>query len=343
MITGGRTDPEPRDAMQASRDVPARDPDGRHDTRPDASDRLAVVDESVTVAIVAICGPHHLRRCLAALDGQTGAPPFTVVVVYDPHLEDVAAMASERLDIPFIANAGQRTPLELAARAVREAAGDLVLLTEDHCVPNPDWIHQLVRAQKPERAAVGGAVEALPGGTATDWAFYLVDYFRYMPPLSAGPSPSLTVCNVAYRRERLNEIASLWEEIFHETAVNEALKARFGDLWLEPSATVGMRRHVRFRDALYERYAFGRLFGCTRLGFMPGWRRAYFAFLAPVLPVLLLGRMARRSLATQRNAIRFIQSFPHLVALVLAWSWGEWLGYLTLRRPKSELVAPEVD
>jgi hypothetical protein len=264
------------------------------------------------------------------------------MVVYDPQLDDVAAIAAERPEIPFIANAGQRTPLELAARAVREATGDLILLTEDHCVPHADWVHQMVGAQRPERAAVGGAVEALPGGTAADWAFYLVDYFRYMPPLVAGSSPSLTVCNVAYRRDRLDEIAGLWEVIFHETAINEALKARFGKLWLEPSAVVGMRRHVRFRDALYERYAFGRLFGCTRLGFMPGWRRAYFGLLAPLLPVLLLSRMIGRSLASRRNAARLVRSSPYLVALVLAWSWGEWLGYLTLRRPRSELVAPEL-
>lgn len=329
-MTGSGTGPETRDVMHAPEDAPARDPHTPH-------------DPSITVAIVAICGAFHLRRCLAALDVQSGAPPFSIVVVYDPHLDDVAAMAPQRPGIPFIANAGQRTPLELAARAVREAGGELVLLTEDHCVPHPDWVRQLVEAQRPGRAAVGGAVEALPGGTAADWAFYLVDYFRYMPPLAAGPSPSLTVCNVAYRRDRLEEIAGLWEEIFHETAINEALKARFGELWLEPSATVGMRRHVRFRDALYERYAFGRLFGCTRLGFMPGWRRAYFGILAPVLPVLLLGRMIRRSLESRRNAARLLRSFPYLVALVIAWSWGEWLGYLTLRRPRSELVAPELD
>lgn len=334
-MTGGGTDPEPRDAMRVPGDVTALD-EAAHDrdTRPDSA---------VTVAIVAICGAAHLRRCLDALDEQTGAPPFSIVVVYDPHLDDVVGMATERPEIPFIANAGQRTPLELAARAVREADGELVLLTEDHCVPRPDWVRELVRAQRSDRAAVGGAVEALPGGTAADWAFYLVDYFRYMPPLAAGPSPSLTVCNVAYRRDRLEEIASLWGEIFHETVINEALKTRFGDLWLEPSAAVGMRRHVRFRDAMYERYAFGRLFGCTRLGFMPGWRRAYFGLLAPLLPILLLGRMVRRSLESRRNAARLLRSFLHLVALVIAWSWGEWLGYLTLRRPRSELVAPEVD
>jgi hypothetical protein len=312
--------------------------------KPRAVDQTPPVPErSLTVGIVSICGASHLTRCLSALSVQEGAPTFEILVVYDPHLRDVAAMAADYPEARFVANEGQRTPLELAARAVKEARGDLILLTEDHCVPGPDWVRSMVEAQRTDRAAVGGAVDLLPGATPKDWAFYCVDYFRYMPPLESGPMPTLTVCNVSYRRENLDAIADLWGTIFHETAINEALKARFGQLWMEPSAVVGMRRHVRFRDALYERYAFGRLFGCTRLEFSPPWRRAYYVLLAPTLPFLLLSRMGLRSLASGRNAGRFIQALPYLVALVVAWSWGEWLGYLTRRRPRSELVAPEID
>ena len=298
---------------------------------------------SLTVGIVSICGADQLERCLSALAGQVGAPPFEVLVVYDPRLLDIPALGERHPRVRFVSNDDQQTPLELASRAVGEAHGEVVLLTEDHCVPRPDWVHRLVSARRRDRAAVGGAVEPLSGATALDWAFYCVDFFRYMPPLRGGPSPTLTVCNVMYERERLERIAGLWGELFHETAVNEALKRRFGELWLEPTARVGMRRHVRFPDAVYERYAFGRLFGCTRLGFVPGWRRAYYTLLAVALPLVLMGRMARRSLTTRRNAARFIESFPYLVALVLAWSWGEWLGYVTRRRPRSELVAPEIE
>lgn len=297
---------------------------------------------TITVGVVGICGAPHLRRCLAALAAQREAPAFDILVVYDPHLDDIAALLPERPDVRFVANEGQRTPLELAARAVAEASGDLVLLTEDHCVPGPGWVRAMADAQADGRAVVGGTVEPLPGTTDADWAFYLVDYYRYMPPVPEGPSPTLTVCNASYRADRLAEVADVWREIFHETAINNALSARFGTLWLCPEARVAMRRHVRFRDALYERYAFGRLFGCTRLEFQAAWRRWYYVALAPALPGLLLARMARASFRSGANARRFVRSLPYTVALVGAWSWGEWLGYLTRRRPRSELVAPEV-
>lgn len=299
------------------------------------------VVDSVTVAVVSICGAAHLRRCLSALDAQVEAPAFDILVVYDPHLDDVEPLARERPDVRFVANSGQRTPLELAARAVSEATGDLILLTEDHCAPAPNWVCEMAAAQADGRAVVGGSVAPLEGTTDADWAFYLVDYYRYMPPVAEGPSPTLTVCNASYRADRLAEVREVWSSIFHETAINDALASRFGDLWLAPAAKVSMRRHVRFRDALYERYAFGRLFGCTRLEFLPGWRRLYYVALAPLLPVVLLSRMFSASRRDPENARRFGRSCGHVALLVIAWSWGEWLGYLTRRRPASELVAPE--
>jgi hypothetical protein len=242
----------------------------------------------------------------------------------------------------MISNEGQRTPLELASRAVSHAVGDLVLLTEDHCQPQRDWVRQLYEAQRPDRAAVGGVVETDRDASAIDWAFYYVDFFRYGGVPAEGPSPSLTVCNVSYRRDYLDEFRFLWAEFFHETAVNDALRKRFGPLWINPRAEVKMRRHVRFADALRERYAFGRLFGCTRLEFTGKGRGLLYAVFAPGLPVLLLGRMISAALRRRRNLLTFLKALPPLILMVLAWSWGEWLGYLTRCRPQSLVVAQEV-
>lgn len=295
---------------------------------------------SVTVAVVAICGPEHLERCLAALDAQVGGPAFERVVIADPELEglaDVAAAHAAR----YVTNAGQRTPLELASRAIQEATGDLVILTEDHCIPAPDWVAAMRAAQHPGRAVVGGRVEVRAGVSAVDWAFYFVDFFRYAAPVEEGPSPTLTVCNASYKRAELERIRDNWEVYFHETAVNDALRQRFGDLWLTPASSVSMHRHVTFREAVRERYAFGRLFGCTRLNFCGLGRRIYYALFAPALPLLLMGRMTRKGWSPRLRP-DFLRAFPVLCVLALAWSFGEWLGYVTRREPASLVAAQEI-
>jgi hypothetical protein len=298
----------------------------------------------VGVAVVSICGPDHLRRCLAALADQHGAPPFDVVVAYDPELAGLDRVAAECPGVRFVANVGQRTPLELASRAIRESRGDVVALTEDHCIPHRDWVARLVSDLTDGRAAAGGVVELAEGATAVDWAFYFVDFFRYADPVADGPSPTLTVCNVAYRRANLEALDDRsWTTFFHETAVNDALRARFGVLHLGSAPRVAMRRHVTLRDAIHERYAFGRLFGCTRLRHIDGpARRAMYRAGAPLLPVVLLGRMVRKALRSAPLRRRLASGWVPLVLMVLAGSWGEWLGYLTGRYPGRLTVAPEV-
>ena len=102
-----------------------------------------------------------------------------------------------------------------------------------------------------------------------------------------------------------------------------------------------MRRHVRLRDALIERYAFGRLFGCERLERTEGAMRAVYKLAAPVLPALLLSRMFRKAISSSRLRWRLVGGCVPLTLMVLAWSWGEWLGYVTETRPRDLTVAAE--
>jgi len=292
--------------------------------------------------VVCICSPTHLERCLDALATQQDAPEFEVVVCHDPNIQGLQEVAQRHPQVRLFANAGQRTPLELASAALAAARGDVILLTEDHCVPRADWVRQMLEARADGRAAVGGRVEIRDGASAVDWAFYFVDFFRYAAPVPEGGSPSLTVCNVAYERDKLEAVRELWEGSFHETAINGALAERFGSLWLAPESAVTMRREVTLGDALYERYAFGRLFGCTRIAYVSGPKRLFYALTAPALPLLLFGRMLRKALRSRTLLRAFTRSAVPLAGMVLWWSWGEWLGYLSGRQPGSLVVAPEI-
>lgn len=302
------------------------------------------MEGTVSVAIVSICGPAHLTRCLDALGRQDYSKPIEIVVAYDPELTGLAELARRFPSVRFLATPGERTPLELAARALRESTGEVLLLTEDHCVPESDWVRRLKASLTAGRAAAGGVVEISAGASSTDWAFYFVDFFRYSPPVAAGPSPTLTVCNVAYRRADLEQISDPdWRRFFHETIVNDAVARRFGELHLTPLARVSMARHVALTDAIRERYVFGRLFGCTRLGYLPG-AMSRFAHRAgaPLLPALLMGRMTAKAFKSSALLPRFMRAIVPLTLMVLAWSWGEWLGYLTGRAPADLTTAQEL-
>ena len=119
-----------------------------------------------------------------------------------------------------------------------------------------------------------------------------------------------------------------------------------GEQWFDTLSSMWLKNigHGRkeIADAVYERYAFGRLFGCTRLDFCGLARRLYYTAFAPALPVLLIGRMGAKAVRERASAVAFFSALPALTAMVLAWSWGEWMGYLTRKRPRSLVVAPEI-
>jgi hypothetical protein len=174
-------------------------------------------------------------------------------------------------------------------------------------------------------------VEPCPDSSATDWAFHFIDFFRYAGDVEEGPAESLTVCNASYTRAELEAVAAVWRDGFVEAAVNAALGARFGVLWLEPAATVTLCRDLTLGRAVYERYAYGRLFGASRLASCGPGRRLAYALGAPALPFLLIGRMAGAALRSRGQRARFLRALLPLTLMVVSRSWGEWLAYLTGR------------
>lgn len=265
-----------------------------------------------------------------------------MIVAVDSRMDGLTALEAEFPAVRFITREGCNTPIELTTLGMHEARGERIVLTEDSCVARPDWLAELAGTQWEGRGAVGGVVEATPGIPAAMWAFCYVDFFRYMRPVEENAAPTLSVCNVAYHSSHLHAISDRWRDGFHETVINGALSERFGPLWLCPSAEVRVRRDVTFRDAVFERYAFGRLFGATRIVGAGARRRLYYAAVSPALPLLLMARMLGKAGQDASLMKHFIRALPSILVMVAAWSWGEWLGYVTGRRPSRITTAPEI-
>jgi glycosyltransferase involved in cell wall biosynthesis len=295
-----------------------------------------------TVVIVAISSAAHIRRCLRAIESQCNGGSYEIIVAADSRLGALDDVAAEFPAVRVIQEFSAITPGMLTALALGSARGERIALTEDSCIAGPDWLEQLHSIDSAGHGAVGGSVEVIPRISSSMWAFAYVDFYRYMPPLRKGVSPSLSVCNVAYSAERLRAVHEQWRDGFNESVVNEALEQRFGSLFLNPEAKVRVSRNVALSDAIYERYAFGRLFGATRISHSGVRRRVALAVLAVGLPFLLMGRLTAKALTDASLLRPFVRALPVVLLLVIAWSWGEWLGYVTKSLPQRITTAPEI-
>ena len=316
---------------------------------------------SVIVAIVSDTTSRpdvrHLDPCLEALIGQAALNPgvsMEIIVPYHPSVEGIGRMRQKFPGVRFVEadrlktftpQGGSREHHdELRARGMAEAKGRIVALIEDHGIVAPGWSGEVVAAHRRGSAAIGGAIE---NGIdrPLNWAVYFCDFLRYQNPLPEGESAVASDANVTYTRAALEAVRPVWKDIFHESAVNQALLVRGIKVRLSPRMILHQHRlDLRFSSALKERYVWGRSYAATRGCLAGSARRAFWAAFSPALPVLMLARMSAMAFRKRRNFGAYLKALPLTAALVVSWSCGELTGYLTGRAtargtPAAEAIA----
>ena len=282
----------------------------------------------------------HLKSCLEALQRQVDPPPMEVLVTCDARVSGMLELKQRFTGVDFIRVEELRTARsgpsrehhdELRGIGIKHAHAPLIALIEDCGCPDPHWCTQLVKEHIQSYAAIGGAMEN-GINRALNWAVYFGDFGRYQNPVPRGPSAYVSDANVCYKRAALEGIAQAWAESYNEARVHTALAQRGETLALSPDVIVFQHRlNLRLRPSLMERYVWGRSFAAVRVATLSPMRRAVFAALCPLLPLMLLLRQAGNVLRTRRNRRAFLGALPLTALLDLAWSYGEFVGYLTGR------------
>jgi hypothetical protein len=293
----------------------------------------------------------HLEPCLAALKQGAGATSMEIIVPYHPNVEGIGRLRGKYPEVRFVEVSDLRTYTggggsrehhdELRARGLAQARGSILALIEDVGIPARDWSVRLLEAHNRPSAAVGGAIE---NGIdrPLNWAVYFCDFLRYQNPLAEGESAIASDANVSYKRAALESVRPVWREFFHESSVNAALRARGEKVWLAPAVVLNQHRQgLRLASALHERFVWGRSYAATRARLAGRGRRVFWAVFAPLLPILILGRMSAMAWKKRRTFGAFIKALPLTKLLIVSWSWGEFVGYLTGRADAGGAQAAE--
>lgn len=300
----------------------------------------------LSVVITVVGGIGSLRRCLAHLVPQIQGQPIEVLVPYDCSIAWVAALQWEFPQVQFLDMGPLTTKCrpETAAAAheiydcrkshgLSAARGDILALLDDSGAPDPDWCDCLLEAHRMPHEIIGGAVE-YEGRGLLAWAVYLQDFSRYQRPLREGPAACLTDINVSYKRRALQAVRRTWDERYNEITVHTALRQMGATLWRQPGIVVRQdRKPGSLWATLRERYCWGRLFGSVRVAELSPVARFIYIVLGPIIPLVLVARMARKAAeAGQRR--RFFFALPVLLVVAAAWCVGEVTGYVTRREAR---------
>lgn len=279
----------------------------------------------LSVIVISLNSVAVLAQCLAALRDQAQAVGAELLVVRRGLQEDAAclALAGEHPHVTWIDAPAQSTIPQQRGLGIGCSQGEIVGLLEDDCVANPQWCAAAIASHEGPYKAVGGPIEAGAYQSALDWAVFICEYGRFLPPL-APPVRLLPGNNVTYRREALDGVdleQGLYEVFLHEQwlAAGEVLQADAG-------LAVTNVNHWSAKKVLRSAYHHGRTFAAMRGGRLR-WRRYLYGALSPLVPLVQTVRVMRTVMAKGRFGQALVRSLPWIVVFYEVWAWGEWHGY----------------
>jgi hypothetical protein len=217
----------------------------------------------------------------------------------------------------------------LRGLAMTQARGEIIAVTEDHCVVTPHWCACIINAHQkhPEAAAIGGIVENGATIRLIDWANFLCIFAPFLKPLRNGESKHISLqANVSYKRRVLpNCISSLG---IMEMLFNQMLYER-GELLIADDRLVVY--HVQshgFFGTFAAHFHNGRSIAGYRLPGMSWWAWLLRLGSCMILPAWLLWRVYRALFVKRRLLGRAFACLPLLSGIACSHAAGEFIGYL---------------
>ena len=284
------------------------------------------MNPQLSVVIPSVNGKQWILDCLERLQQQTAADSLEIIVC-DRLQDDAAETIRRRFPDVRVEPNPRDTPIPaLRWQGMNRARAEIIAVIEDHSIPSPDWAHEVIQGHRLPYEIVAGPVENDSRGTFFDWAFFLLEYAPFMPPVNAEIVPAAPGGNISYKKSILpleeDRFASLWENF-----LLDELKKRGARIHLHAAMSIGHRNPFTSREFTKQRYWFSRSLAAVRLEGATLFARLLFAVGAGlVLPLLLPLRLARTVWAKGRNRREFVLAFPWVLFFVCCGVVGEVLG-----------------
>jgi glycosyltransferase involved in cell wall biosynthesis len=281
----------------------------------------------VSVVIASIVGPPFIDECLDSLEQQAKQSGAEVIVVACGSAEYADRIARKFPWVRIIHRAARETVPGLRRHGVEEASGEIVAIIEEHCLAAPDWLRQASEAfAGGDFGVVGGPVVDHAYVRLRDWVVYFCEYNNYLPPWQEGGAHDLGSANIAYSRAVLLKYKDLLSNGYWEAGLHPRLMADGVKFHAVPAMLVHHRGPFNYRYYLQQRYWFSRAFAGARQ--LPASRKAVYLLASPLVPFVLLARIAMRVLSKHCRVDKFAQSLPLLIPALIVYVAGEFVGYL---------------
>ncbi len=284
---------------------------------------------TVSVIIPAYRAWDVLPGCLEALRQQVGDVSFETIVVASGVDSGESPLAARFPDVRFLLCRERKFPGVARNLGAAAARGELLLFLDADCELAPGGLGRVVDIHARYAAPlIGGCID--PGDTATGvgWGYYFASFARWLAPPGDEPVPVLDLATpcCSIKRWAFEQYGPFAEDRYCEdTRLCWQVRAAGHEVLLDPGHRVRHSGLEALGPMLRRKFSHGGAFAVMRAE-TRGWsltRRRIRALAAPVVPVVLIYRIARAVFHAGRYRRRFLQSLPFTWMAVVAWTLGE--------------------
>ncbi len=280
-----------------------------------------------------VIGSHNARTsvaaCLGALQKQRNGCRAEIIVVDNSTDGTAAIVAAQFPDVALMCTSPEQWIPELWEAGIRASRGSIVALTTAHCVPDDDWMKEVLAAHHGSvYVGIGGAIENDASASITDWAVYLCRYARYMRPFAPYVIRDIPADNASYKRWALDSCTDVRARGFWEPDIHAKLTAEGYQLFMTPRIGVRHLRSFTFIKFMRQRFWHGRQFGSSRAMRLSTAVRLAHIVAAPLVPFLMLTRIACQVFRRRQHITHLLLATPVLLLFLASWTTGQVIGYM---------------
>ncbi|MCJ7773539.1 MAG: glycosyltransferase family 2 protein [Desulfobacterales bacterium] len=169
------------------------------------------------IASIVLCTRNRsnlLERTLRSLNNQTFNPEQYEIIVVDDCSNDNTAIVCKSLmnEIPNMKFIQSKTHTYLSSArniGIKHSTGDVLLFTDDDCIPGKDWIEKMVLEL--EHSPIVAGTVACSASSYLKSCYNISQFYAYMPGKKSRRIDFIAGANMGFQRTVLDKLKGFQE------------------------------------------------------------------------------------------------------------------------------------